>query len=320
MMWLKASRPLNLTEDKEEDTGYPKPIEIVGYTGEAMPGWFEPIVIDLEGIEFSDRIPILLEHKRENLVGMVRETKVADTLTLRGEIFDTPAGQTVVNGKDVEYQASVGIIPDVITQYSDEQSVEVNGRTFEGPVTVIEECRLEEISCVLWGRDSSTSVKCSLPQPRRTPVEEEVKEVAVPPPTPSQASLEELQKEFTDPAFILECFNEKRTMIQAKEAFLAREFDRLKNERQALEAAQAAAAAQSEPEPEGADPVPVDTGYAAPPISITFASVSHVPCTEPFETEDDRRCFAQYAHIEQALHGKLPEPYAPGQSWLGKGV
>jgi len=328
MLYLKTNQPfLKMTAEQkktEEDSGYPYPIDMVGYTGAAMEGWYEPIVISLTGMSIEERLPLLLEHKRELLAGKISEVSVGPGLNLKGEIFNTPAGNTIMGGKSIEYQASVGIMPDKIKYIPEGESVLCNSQSFEGPITVIETSTLHEISAVLWGRDDSTSIECSAEIRRRFEMErtseqqaadeppKEITAAATPPPVevPVEApviaaTLAELQKEFTDPQFILDCFSAQKTLLQCQQEHIAAEKIALAKDREALELARV------KQEAPGADPIPrASTFNATTPQggSITMSSMTYPPCAEPYQTEEDMKFFGLYGSTAK-IHGDFSKSH-----------
>lgn len=283
-------------------------------------------MIDLGGMKQEARMPVLLEHKRELLVGRVQKCDIANSVDFETEFFDTPPAAQVrtAASKGFQYQASVGFDVGKVKYVGSKESYQCNGRSFAGPLTVITESTLREISCVLWGRDSTTSVKLS---------DEKGNPIMTRP-----AELAELRGEFGEsPAFVLEALDAKWSIEEANKEWIKRAREKLAadklaqetaiaNERQKLADAQkaaeelaaknaAAARNSAPPSPSaparGADPIqmaaPNTTEGHTPGLSITMQSIKHKPCAEPFMTHDDVLFFERYGNTAN-IHGKMQDP------------
>ena len=130
--------------------------------------WPYPSVIDLSGLKASaKRIPILLDHWSGNLVGQATDIEITDRkVNLAGIITgdienpETPAGLVMSHAKrGYEWQASVGVRPDKSEFIEDNAKVTVNGKTFTGPLWVVRQGSLGEVSFVALGADGSTAAR-----------------------------------------------------------------------------------------------------------------------------------------------------------------
>lgn len=136
---------------------------MVAYSGgELMQPWsMHPIVIDLKGLGVpSQRIPVRLDHDRRRGVGHTEKIeKAGGRLTARGVISrDTSWARDVANsGKHgFPWQASVGASVRRREFIPEKQMVTVNGRSFTGPLVIVHESRLDEVSFVDLGADNET--------------------------------------------------------------------------------------------------------------------------------------------------------------------
>ena len=145
----------------------PKKFAIEAYTGAAIrQGWSaEPIVIDLQGMKFNQRIPIVLGHDYGlgSILGQSTNIRAENgRLYVEGEILaDSESSRNVVAlaAAGFSWQASVGA--DVMRHQKVPQgeSVTVNGQTFMGPVRVVKASKLREVSFVTLGADDATSAR-----------------------------------------------------------------------------------------------------------------------------------------------------------------
>ncbi len=142
-------------------------LSMVAYTGGVMDvnGW-GPVVIDLAGLAIPDRLRILADHqpRMASIVGVGEAAVVDGVLYVEGEVtLATAVGQLLVAlAKDgVPLEASVGILPSREEVVQPGKSILVNGQEIKaGPdgLTVIRAGTLQEVSVVVFGADSATSV------------------------------------------------------------------------------------------------------------------------------------------------------------------
>ncbi|MBN9521089.1 Mu-like prophage major head subunit gpT family protein [bacterium] len=151
------------------DAAAPRTFELVAYTGEPMRiyPWENPVVVDLETVDASGvPFPALYDHIPDEhfIVGQIGTVDVGGgRIVARGRF--TPSGRPecyaarVLARADAGYQwqASIGGDPASVTEVRAGESVQVNGRTYQGPVTVARGVTLREISFVVLGGDRRTS-------------------------------------------------------------------------------------------------------------------------------------------------------------------
>ncbi|NNE62349.1 MAG: hypothetical protein HKN35_15765 [Woeseia sp.] len=160
---LAMQAPVTISAGAAEDNSPPK-FEVVAYTGGAMQitGWEHPVVIDLEGMDFSNSLVANLDHDRTKRVGHVTaKEKTIDTLTLSGvasaatesrrEVVESAAG-------GFGWQASVEATPRQVREVAADKKTTVNGQTFAGPLYVASQTTLTGFGFVSHGADDSTQV------------------------------------------------------------------------------------------------------------------------------------------------------------------
>lgn len=126
-------------------------------------------VIDLSGVRVSQRIPILLNHDRERIVGQSSSVAItAQTIKVKGAVTGNcddescPAGHVVGHARGgFVWGASVGLAVEAGRLESVEagNSVKVNGRNFQGPLYVVRAGRLGEVSFVGAGADETAEAR-----------------------------------------------------------------------------------------------------------------------------------------------------------------
>lgn len=145
----------------------PRKFRIAAYTGAAIrQAWSrEPIVIDLKGMKLRQQIPIVLGHDYQlgAILGQTTSVTVENgTLMVEGEILSsTDAASRVVElaDKGFSWQASVGADVSRHEKISADQSVNVNGQNFNGPIRIVKASALREVSFVTLGADDATTVQ-----------------------------------------------------------------------------------------------------------------------------------------------------------------
>ncbi len=137
----------------------------VAYSGGKMspPGW-PNVVVDLQGMSFADRVPLLTDH--ENRVGAklgdvspsIREGR----LEIDGEVTNASAaaeGLIAQYERGGSWQMSIGVTPESWREVVEGEVAEVNGQTLEGPFILVVRSRLREVSVVAIGADEETSLR-----------------------------------------------------------------------------------------------------------------------------------------------------------------
>lgn len=145
--------------------GNPK-FSLLGYTGRAIrQAWSRtPLVVDLAGMDTtSQAIAVMLGHQYDidHAVGQAGEVVNSGTdLTVVAEVIgESPEVAKAVNlaRKGWKFQASIGADVGRIENVAAGETVEVNGRQFAGPISVVRASTLREVSIVLFGADAATS-------------------------------------------------------------------------------------------------------------------------------------------------------------------
>ena len=139
--------------------------QMVAYSGGKMElGLGFPVVVELAGLEIGDqKRPVRFNHSEDAGVGHTTSIRVDRGRLLASGVVsrDTDAAKEVVSAskKGFPWQASIGASI-VESEFVEEGvSVKANGRTFKGPLILVTESVLGEISFVDLGADMTTSVK-----------------------------------------------------------------------------------------------------------------------------------------------------------------
>jgi hypothetical protein len=140
--------------------------DLVGYTGRAIrQSWSRtPLVVDLQGMDTtSQAVAVMLGHTYDfdHAVGQAADVvNSGSDLRVKGEVIgEGPEVTKALNlaRKGWKLQASIGADVGRIENVAAGETVEVNGRQFTGPISVVRASTLREVSIVLFGADAATS-------------------------------------------------------------------------------------------------------------------------------------------------------------------
>ena len=161
MKHLLLRAPLTLTT--AQAATLPVLFEGVAYGGGVVPA--HGVVIDLASTAVAPRMPLLHEHVRDAIVGVVTTASISDSsITVAGRLFsDMPGtaaekiGQLAQRG--APFQLSVGLYGYSERVLDAGQVAIVNGRTVSGPVSILRRGTVREVSIVTLGADYESSAR-----------------------------------------------------------------------------------------------------------------------------------------------------------------
>ena len=142
-----------------------KKFKITAYTGGKLDvGFGIPVVVDLSGIKVSAKSrPVLKDHNPATIVGHTNDIKISDgSITASGVVSATGEAAKEVTESSANgfpWQASIGASISRMVEVDRGESVQVNGRTFKGPLLVARQSQLKEISFVALGADDNTHAR-----------------------------------------------------------------------------------------------------------------------------------------------------------------
>lgn len=135
----------------------------VAYSGGKITDWDYPVIIDLASTKIADWMPLLYQHRHDAMIGTVAETRNdGASLTVSGSLFadiDDDAGQIARKAsRGARYQMSVGLFGANYERIdSPDASVTLNGQTVNGPLVVLRDGMVREVSIVTLGADAQTN-------------------------------------------------------------------------------------------------------------------------------------------------------------------
>ena len=161
MKSLHFTSTINLTA-----SGKQRRFQINAYSGGKLvvSGFPAPVVVDLAGLDTSNAVPILIDH-RADVEATLGLTDSIDndgrSLTMSGPVTGVSALSQQVLAQSAAghtWQASIGASVIESEDIAAGVSVNVNGQRFVGPVIVARRSILKETSVLPMGADSTTSV------------------------------------------------------------------------------------------------------------------------------------------------------------------
>jgi len=148
-----------------EGEGKPPTFAGVVYTGGPMQlnGFYRPVIVDLAGMKAGQENPVYKQHDPNQIVGHTTAVPITpQRITVEGVVSGTGAAaqEVVANARNkFPWKLSLGASVDRLVRVDDGESVQVNGRTFRGPVLIARKTTLGEVSFVPRGADAKTKVK-----------------------------------------------------------------------------------------------------------------------------------------------------------------
>ena len=139
---------------------------MTAYTGGVMTlaDWPHPVVVDLTGLAIGKNSrPILMNHNTARIVGHTDKVGVSGTaLTVDGVISGVgSAAREVVGSSDngFPWQASLGAMVKKVVFVPEGRKAAANGKEFAGPVYMVSQAKLGEVSFVALGADDATTAQ-----------------------------------------------------------------------------------------------------------------------------------------------------------------
>ncbi len=141
-----------------------KTFSMLAYSGGLMrvPVFPQPVVVEISGIQITEKSrPILRDHKISHIVGHTTSIeKTGGGLRVSGVISaaNAHASEVIESSKNgFPWQSSIGAIPLKVKKIRSGETVQANGQTFQGPLVLVVESKLREVSFVGLGADDNTS-------------------------------------------------------------------------------------------------------------------------------------------------------------------
>jgi hypothetical protein len=143
----------------DADKSLPRKFSGVANSGKPFNSGGELVIADLSDVSYKSNVPALLLHDRAQRAGFGQLSVKNNQLVVAGTLLDNQYGQMVAQESDAGFpwQMSVHISAKSTQQLGQNETAVVNGQTVTGPMIVMKDCSVFEISFTPTGVDNETS-------------------------------------------------------------------------------------------------------------------------------------------------------------------
>lgn len=140
------------------DNTAPRTFSGVAHSGKPFTYKGQRAIVDLSTLSHKDAVPALLLHDRAARVGVGRLAVGADGLTISGTLLDNEHGKQVAAEADqgFPWQMSAHIDPARVESLPAGKTASVNGQTVTGPILILRNSDVREVSFTPTGVDKNT--------------------------------------------------------------------------------------------------------------------------------------------------------------------
>lgn len=143
----------------DADKSLPRKFSGVANSGKPFNHYGEMVIVDLTDIQYKTNVPALLLHDRAQRAGFGTLSVTSNQLLINGTLLDNQFGREVAEESDAGFpwQMSAHINANSITELGQNETATVNGQTITGPMVILKNCSVSEISFTPTGVDNETS-------------------------------------------------------------------------------------------------------------------------------------------------------------------
>ena len=173
----------DLSVDPGEEGKKKRTFSGVAYSGEVITDhWYwTRVIFDLDSMQIKGRIPALLEHSSRQRAGAINTHTIShqEGLVVHGDLMSNEFGTQVAQDSDdgFPWQMSVRIEPAKTEEVAADQTVIVNGKTLQGPITIFRGGRIREVSFCALGADENTMAVAASHNPNQPTEDTDVTEL-----------------------------------------------------------------------------------------------------------------------------------------------
>ncbi|HBD03517.1 hypothetical protein [uncultured Psychrobacter sp.] len=143
----------------DADKSLPRKFSGVANSGKPFNHYGEMVVVDLTDIQYKANVPALLLHDRAQRAGFGTLSVESNQLMMNGLLLDNQFGREVAEESDAGFpwQMSVHVNANSVTELGQNETATVNGAEVTGPLVILKNCSVSEVSFTPTGVDSETN-------------------------------------------------------------------------------------------------------------------------------------------------------------------
>lgn len=143
----------------DADKSLPRKFSGIANSGKPFNHYGEMVIVDLTDIQYKSNVPALLLHDRAQRAGFGALSVTNNQLLIDGTLLDNQFGREVAEESDAGFpwQMSAHINANSVTELGQNETATVNGQTVTGPLVILKNCSVSEISFTPTGVDNETS-------------------------------------------------------------------------------------------------------------------------------------------------------------------
>ncbi|MGP4950711.1 hypothetical protein ACTXGO_00860 [Psychrobacter sp. T6-1] len=143
----------------DADNDLPRKFSGVANSGKPFNHYGEMVVVDLSDITYKDNVPALLLHDRAQRAGFGKLSVESNQLMMNGMLLNNVYGREVADESDAGFpwQMSVHVNANSIHELGQNETATVNGAEVTGPLVILKNCSVSEVSFTPTGVDSETN-------------------------------------------------------------------------------------------------------------------------------------------------------------------
>lgn len=140
------------------DDGKRRKVSGIAYTGEILSYYGSALIVDLATAKSANRVPLLIEHDRQQRAGFASLSIDDKGIQLDGELLENEHGKSVADDADggFPWQLSINAEAERIENVVRGAVTKVNGRKVEGPAIIFRGALVREVSFTPTGVDPNT--------------------------------------------------------------------------------------------------------------------------------------------------------------------
>lgn len=145
-------------QTNKEDSQEKRKFSGIANSGKPFNLYGTKTIIDLSDISFADKVPVLLEHNRNDRIGFGYLSVQNNQLRIDGEPLNNELAKSLAKDADdgFPWQMSVHVKADKTERLGEDEEATVNGQKLSGSLNILRKCQIAEVSFTPTGVDNLT--------------------------------------------------------------------------------------------------------------------------------------------------------------------